>query len=78
MAFVATGVAVIGVFVLLTGIRKILTRRGTSYRWRYEPPDYAVREDIEQGAFRAFVGGLLRVAIGAAILVAAVVLAGVE
>jgi hypothetical protein len=78
MGFVAAGVAVIGGFVLLTGIRKILTRRGTSYRWSYQPPDYAVREDIEQGAFRAFIGGLFRVAIGVAIIAAAVALAGVE
>lgn len=74
MNWVSIGIAVVGVWFVLSGVWKMITRRGTSYHWRYEPPGWAVRDDIQQSGCRAFFGGAFRIVLGVLIIAGAMAL----
>lgn len=51
-------------YFLITGLVKIIKQKTISYKWKYERPNYAVRDDVEISGAKAVFRGIIRLVIG--------------
>ena len=51
---------ILAAYFLFSGFSRIIRRRATSTRWRYEPPHLAVREEVEITGFWIVLSRIIR------------------
>lgn len=56
-------IGVVAVYFFISGLIRIFRRRARKYRWRYERPNWAVREQDEITGLKAVFRGFVRLAI---------------
>lgn len=66
---ITTCIALLVMYLLLTGFDRIIRRKHASTRWRAGPPSYFVREDIDWPRRRVLLEGSVRLVLAGGLIV---------
>lgn len=61
--------AMLSLYLLLSGIYQIIRRKNKTRRWYRGPPRYSVAEETDRPAWQVVLSGIIRLAIGAALAI---------
>ena len=61
--------AVLSLYLMFSGIYQIIRRKKQTTRWHRGPPHYMIAEETERPVWRIMLGGIIRLAVAAALAI---------